>query len=55
MECRMTSPTAQDSAAREPKPPFPAQHQLESDVTPAPRYEAAEYLAAGKLTEGVRA
>ncbi len=38
---------------REPKPPFPEQHQdapgLESKLKPKPRYEAAEYKAAGKL------
>jgi hypothetical protein len=36
-----------------PKPPFPAQHQespgLESELDPAPRYNAPEYRAAGKL------
>jgi NAD(P)-dependent dehydrogenase (short-subunit alcohol dehydrogenase family) len=37
----------------EPKPPFPAQHQdkpgLEASLTPRPRYQAAQYRAAGKL------
>ncbi len=41
------------SNARKPKPPFPAQHQdgpgLESALKPAPRYEAPDYCAAGKL------
>jgi NAD(P)-dependent dehydrogenase (short-subunit alcohol dehydrogenase family) len=38
---------------RRPKPPFPQQHQespgLESELEPAPRYEAPQYMAAGKL------
>jgi NAD(P)-dependent dehydrogenase (short-subunit alcohol dehydrogenase family) len=38
---------------REPKPPFPAQHQekpgIESKIEPRPRYEAPKYRAAGKL------
>jgi NAD(P)-dependent dehydrogenase (short-subunit alcohol dehydrogenase family) len=38
---------------RKPVPPFPPQHQqapgLESQLDPAPRYEAPEYRAAGKL------
>jgi NAD(P)-dependent dehydrogenase (short-subunit alcohol dehydrogenase family) len=37
----------------EPKPPFPRQHQvapgLESQLEPAPRYQAARYKPAGKL------
>jgi NAD(P)-dependent dehydrogenase (short-subunit alcohol dehydrogenase family) len=40
-------------ADREPKPPFPKQHQhapgLESKLKPRPRYEAASYKPAGKL------
>ena len=40
-------------ADRQPKPPFPEQHQkkpgIESKLDPAPRYEAARYRAAGKL------
>jgi len=43
---------------KEPKPPFRRQHQqppgLESKLDPAPRYQAADYKAAGKL-EGLRA
>jgi NAD(P)-dependent dehydrogenase (short-subunit alcohol dehydrogenase family) len=43
----MTTPT------RPPKPPFPEQHQrkpgLESKIRPAPKYEAKNYRAAGKL------
>ena len=39
----------------EPKPPFPKQHQpqpgLESKLDPAPRYQAEDYRAAGKLTD----
>jgi len=38
---------------REPKPPYPQQHQakpgLESEIEPRPRYQAPEYRAAGKL------
>jgi NAD(P)-dependent dehydrogenase (short-subunit alcohol dehydrogenase family) len=38
---------------RQPKPPFPRQHQqkpgLESRVRPRPRYQAPAYLPAGKL------
>src|SRR5438445_20117 len=38
---------------REPKPPFPEQHQdapgLESELKPRPRYQAPQYKAAGKL------
>jgi NAD(P)-dependent dehydrogenase (short-subunit alcohol dehydrogenase family) len=38
---------------RKPTPPFPAQHLpkpgLERDLDPAPRWEAPDYLAAGKL------
>ncbi len=38
---------------KEPKPPFPKQHQespgLESELEPKPRFEAGEYKAAGKL------
>lgn len=37
----------------QPRPPFPPQHTeppgLESELRPRPRYEAPEYLAAGKL------
>ena len=38
---------------KQPKPPFPAQHQekpgLESKLTPKPRYEAPDYKGASKL------
>ena len=38
---------------KEPKPPFPAQHQphpgLEARLKPQPRYEGSQYRAAGKL------
>lgn len=44
---------AQPNQPEYPKPPFPPQHQpkpgLESDVSPRPRYEGADYKAAGKL------
>ena len=43
---------------KEPKPPFPPQHQakpgLESEMRPRPRYEARSYREAGKL-EGLKA
>ena len=43
-----------DPAIVQPTPPFPAQHQerpgLESKMSPAPRYRAEQYRAAGKLT-----
>jgi NAD(P)-dependent dehydrogenase (short-subunit alcohol dehydrogenase family) len=48
---------ATDTAApvKEPKPPFPRQQQeppgLESELRPAPRFEAPRYKAAGKLAE----
>ena len=39
--------------AKQPKPPFPAQHQdkpgLESKLDPRPRYEGKDYKGAGKL------
>ena len=42
---------------REPKPPFPKQHQrkpgLEAELEPRPRYEAAEYKGADKLKDMV--
>jgi NAD(P)-dependent dehydrogenase (short-subunit alcohol dehydrogenase family) len=44
--------------AKQPKPPFPKQHQespgIEADLKPQPRYEAAKYRPAGKL-EGLAA
>src|SRR5512134_27004 len=47
-----------DAPLKEPKPPFPRQHQeapgLESELDPRPRYEAARYRPAGKL-EGLAA
>jgi len=43
----------QDAPLREPKPPFPAQHQdgvgLEKKLSPRPKYEAEAYRPAGKL------
>src|SRR3712207_7558014 len=45
------------SVQREPKSPFPAQHQekpgIESELEPRPRYEAPLYRGSGKL-EGRR-
>jgi len=47
----------QDAPRREPKPPFPAQHQdgvgLEQKLDPRPRYEAEAYRPAGKLRSKV--
>ncbi len=41
----------------EPRPPFPKQHQRgpgrESEIEPAPRYEAEDYRAAGKLKDKI--
>jgi NAD(P)-dependent dehydrogenase (short-subunit alcohol dehydrogenase family) len=49
----MTASADTATTGREPKPPFPNQHQdspgLESELQPRPRYEAAEYKPAGKL------
>ena len=46
-------PVVQNPGDREPKPPFPKQHQdspgLESKLDPRPRYRAEAYKAAGKL------
>ena len=48
-----TSQQRQDSPIREPKPPFPAQHQdgvgLEKKLSPRPKYQAEAYRPAGKL------
>jgi NAD(P)-dependent dehydrogenase (short-subunit alcohol dehydrogenase family) len=45
------------SAQRKPKPPFPPQHQrrpgLEHKMTPAPRFEAPDYVGSGKLRDKV--
>jgi NAD(P)-dependent dehydrogenase (short-subunit alcohol dehydrogenase family) len=45
--------SANDGPMKEPRPPFPKQHQdspgLESELSPQPRFEAGEYKAAGKL------
>jgi NAD(P)-dependent dehydrogenase (short-subunit alcohol dehydrogenase family) len=44
---------SKSNGQRKPRPPFPKQHQdspgLESALQPAPKYEAPEYKAAGKL------
>jgi NAD(P)-dependent dehydrogenase (short-subunit alcohol dehydrogenase family) len=41
------------AAGKQPKPPFPPQHQerpgLEAEVRPAPRYDAPRYRGSGKL------
>ena len=47
----------QEAPIREPKPPFPAQHQdgvgLEKDLDPRPKFEAEAYRPAGKLRDKV--
>jgi NAD(P)-dependent dehydrogenase (short-subunit alcohol dehydrogenase family) len=47
-----------DAPMKEPKPPFPKQHQeapgIESELKPKPRYQAERYKPAGKL-EGLAA
>src|SRR5262245_45117659 len=46
-------PNSAGAEMKEPKPPFPPQHQerpgIESRIRPRPRYEALEYKPAGKL------
>jgi NAD(P)-dependent dehydrogenase (short-subunit alcohol dehydrogenase family) len=48
-----TRTTDKPQQEREPRPPFPKQHQrspgLESKLDPRPRYQAEQYKAAGKL------
>jgi len=45
--------TRESGALKEPKPPFPEQHQekpgLESELEPRPRFQAGQYKEAGKL------
>jgi NAD(P)-dependent dehydrogenase (short-subunit alcohol dehydrogenase family) len=47
------SEPTQAASRQQPAPPFPAQHQehpgLESEMTPAPRFEAPGYVGSGKL------
>lgn len=49
----MSTPSS-ELRPRQPKPPFPPQHQqspgLESELDPLPHYAAREYRAAGKLS-----
>jgi NAD(P)-dependent dehydrogenase (short-subunit alcohol dehydrogenase family) len=49
----VTKKPVKQGALKEPRPPFPKQHQsspgLESKLDPKPRFEAPEYKAAGKL------
>jgi NAD(P)-dependent dehydrogenase (short-subunit alcohol dehydrogenase family) len=46
-----------ETTIKEPKPPFPKQHQekpgIESELDPKPRYEAPAYRPAGKLEDKV--
>lgn len=66
MPPKSTNPREQSSARKihevpsqpvEPRPPFPTQHQprpgLESEMTPLPQFQAAEYRPAGKLEDRV--
>ena len=50
---RRRLPRSKAGELRQPRPPFPVQHQespgLESDLDPLPRYQAQAYRAAGKL------
>ena len=52
-ESRRHVPPPEDPMLKEPRPPFPKQHQespgLESRLQPLPRYQAQTYKAAGKL------
>ena len=52
-ETRAPGPRTDNPGQREPKPPFPEQHQaspgLESKLVPRPRHAAEAYKAAGKL------
>lgn len=54
---RQASNAAAKRPLEEPKPPFPKQHQkspgLESELDPAPRYQAAAYRPAAKLEDKV--
>src|SRR5689334_25086013 len=49
--------SAKKGRRAEPKSPMPAQHQAkpgeENKLTPKPRYEAPEYVGAGKLRDKV--
>ncbi|HVY07195.1 MAG TPA: SDR family oxidoreductase [Burkholderiales bacterium] len=56
MKQEIAEPAVAEVADRpldEPRPPFPVQHQdspgLESELDPAPRYQAEQYRPAGKL------
>jgi NAD(P)-dependent dehydrogenase (short-subunit alcohol dehydrogenase family) len=50
---RATQPSQAQSPQKEPKPPFPQQHQtrpgIEAEVEPRPRYKAPQYRGADKL------
>jgi NAD(P)-dependent dehydrogenase (short-subunit alcohol dehydrogenase family) len=50
---RQEEPQGASQTPKEPKPPFPKQHQekpgLESQMQPRPVYQATQYRAAGKL------
>ena len=53
MKSKAQAKSANGGPLKEPRPPFPKQHQdspgLESELSPKPRFEAGEYKAAGKL------
>jgi NAD(P)-dependent dehydrogenase (short-subunit alcohol dehydrogenase family) len=53
MSTRGTKDQHTSTDDRQPKPPFPEQHQsrpgLESEMTPAPHFEAPGYVGCGKL------
>lgn len=54
-EIRQFPARAEQGKQKEPKPPFPKQHQarpgLEAEIEPRPRYRAPQYRAAGKLAK----
>src|SRR5207248_10516656 len=56
-ELRQREAGEQRGKLKEPKPPFPAQHQprpgLEAKLQPKPRYEGAQYRAAQRLKDKV--
>jgi NAD(P)-dependent dehydrogenase (short-subunit alcohol dehydrogenase family) len=53
MEGKAHSQRKNGGSTKQPRPPFPEQHQdppgLESELEPKPRYEARQYREAGKL------
>jgi NAD(P)-dependent dehydrogenase (short-subunit alcohol dehydrogenase family) len=52
-----SKPSVSEARQRQPRPPFPRQHQrgpgIEAELRPRPRYKAEAYLPAGKLKDKV--